>query len=509
MTRADVRTRGDRIVEVGRLQPESRDHVLDVDGLCLSPGFIDTHTHADCVAFMEDQHEVLAVANLCQGVTTQVCGNCGYSPFPVHESPEVMGYLTPALGPGTRTFESLDAWRSASSEHRLPTNLAPLIGHGTLRAAVIGFDDRPAREPELQQMETLLDSALGSGAFGLSSGLIYAPGMFASTDELVRLARIAARHQRPYVSHIRNETDQVSRAVDEAIEVGRRSGASVHISHHKAAGRVNWGMTTHTLERIDAARREGVEVTVDVYPYTAGSTGLQALLPPWVLQGGTETMLERLRQNEVRRRITRDLGRSEGWQNLVLATGWDRITIAAARLHPGCEGSSLADIAHREHRPPVDVVADLLIEEHANVTIILEMMDEADVRRVLQWPHAMIGSDGILQPGRPHPRLAGTFARVLGHYCRDEGVFALPQAIHRMTSLPAQRFGLSNRARLAPGAAADLVVFDPARVADRATYERPLESPDGIVYVIVNGAIAVDNGKLTEGVSGHVLRRDG
>jgi dihydroorotase/N-acyl-D-amino-acid deacylase len=506
VTEADLRTRDDRIAEVGHLRPEASDHVLDIGGLSLAPGLIDTHTHADCVAFLPDSDSNLAAANLLQGVTTQVCGNCGYSPFPAEESPAVLGYLLPALGPGTRTFRSMQVW-SEESANRLPTNLAPLVGHGTLRAAAMGFEDRPPTASELATMKALLEECLAGGAFGLSSGLIYAPGLYASTDELAELAGVVARHRAPYASHIRNETDGVSDAVREAIEIGRRSGAAVHISHHKAAGKANWGRTVETLAVIDQARSAGADVTVDVYPYTAGSTALQALLPPWALEGGVDAMLARLADGGTRQRIRHDLQASEGWQNLVLATGWDGIRIAASSLHPDYEGSTLARIAAEQQRDPLDLVADLLIAERANVTIILEMMDEADVRNVLRWTHAMVGSDGILQPGRPHPRLAGSFARVLGRYCRQERLWPLPDAIARMTWLPAQRFHLLDRGRLTPGSAADLVAFDPSRIGDRATYDRPLEPPDGVTYVIVNGRLAVDNGALTGHSSGRVVRR--
>ena len=505
-TQADVRTRGDRIVEVGRLRPEPGERVLDVDGLTLTCGFIDTHTHADCAGLLQAQDEALGVANLLQGVTTQVCGNCGYSPFPAQASDDVLGFLKPALGPATRIFASLDDWRSASAL-LLPTNLAPLVGHGTLRAAVMGFEDRAPTAIEMQRMEALLEAALQSGAFGISTGLIYAPGLFAATDELVRLAMVAARHGALYASHIRNETDRVGEAVLEAIEIGRRSRAAVHISHHKVAGRAGWGGTTQTLAQIDRAREEGLDVTVDVYPYRAGSTALQALLPPWALQGGTDEMLKRLSQPAVRERIRHDLASGDGWQNLVLASGWEGITIAASPGKREYEGRTLAAIAARERRDAVEVVSELLITARANVTIILQMMDEADVQNVLRWPQAMIGSDGILQPGRPHPRLAGSFARVLGHYCREQRLWPLAEAVRRMTSLPADRFTLLDRGRVSPGAAADLVAFDASRVLDRATYERPLLAPDGIAYVVVNGAIAVDNGKLTASRSGRVLRR--
>ena len=507
---ADVRVAGDRIDKVGHLSPERDELIYDLDGLCLAPGFIDTHTHADCVAFLDLGLEALALANLRQGVTTQVCGNCGFSPFPVLDAQRdnLEKHLLPALGPGTRCFGSLREWREAIPQAGVATNLAPLVGHGSVRASVMGFEDRAATDSEMSRMEQLLSECLGEGAFGLSTGLIYSPGMFATAEELVRLARVAARYGTPYVSHLRNETDRVQEAVDEAIEIGRQSKASVHISHHKVAGRSNWGCTRKTLGRIEGARAEGFDITLDVYPYTAGSTALQALLPPWVQQGGTDAMLQRLTNASIRRRVATELsGPSDSWQNLVRATGWDGIVIAAAGRHPEVDGRTIASLAEEAHRDPVDIVCELLIEERANVTIILHMMEESDVRNVLRWPQAMIGSDGILQPGRPHPRLAGTFARILGTYATREQLWPMAEAVRRMTSLPAQRFNIPGRGRIVPGAAADLVAFDPERVRDRASYEDPLAPPEGIVHVMVNGTFAVENGVITGRASGRVLVR--
>lgn len=506
----DVRIAGGRVAEVGRLSAESLEQVFDLDGLYLTAGFIDTHTHADCAAFMEKEFAALALANLRQGVTTQLCGNCGYSPFPIEKarSAEAFLHILPALGPGTQIFPSLRDWRDAIGDATLPTNLAPLVGHGSLRAGVMGFENRPAAESELRKMEDLLERCLQDGAFGLSSGLIYSPGTFAGAEELVRLARVAARFDAPYVTHLRNETNRVVQAVEEAIQIGSRSSASVHIAHHKAAGRKNWGRTAETLGLVDRARAQGLTITLDVYPYTAGSTALQALLPPWVQEGGTQTMLERVRDDGIRKRIAVELeAESDTWQNLVAATGWDGIVIAAAPGNSAAEGRSLAALAESAGTTPLEVLCEILIAEGGNVTIILHMMDEADVRRVLAWPGAMIGSDGILQPGRPHPRIAGSFARVLGKYVRDDKIWPLPEAIRRITSLPARRFKIPRRGTIRPGAAADVVAFDAGRLHDRATYEDPLAPPDGIIHVMVNGVMSVQDGDLTGQWSGRVLSR--
>jgi N-acyl-D-amino-acid deacylase len=506
---ADVRVANGLIKEVGDLSPLPGEEVRDLDGLYLAPGFIDTHTHADCVAFLEPELEALAVANLRQGVTTQVCGNCGVSPFPVVDLERgIASHLLPALGPGTRIFRTLEEWRCAVTGATMPTNLAALVGHGTLRANVMGFEDRRATEAEMQQMEGLLTTCLEDGALGFSSGLIYAPGTFAPTDELTRLARVAGQHGTLYATHVRNESDHVLDALQEAITIGSRSGCPVHVSHHKTAGRANWGKTKATLAMLERARAEGVDITIDVYPYTAGSTALQAILPPWVQQDGAEAMLERLKDGRVRQRIRRDLTETTPtWQNLVRAAGWQGIVVASARGHPELEGKSLAELQAEARQDPVDLVCELLIAHRANVTIILHMMAESDVRNTLRWQHAMVGSDGILQPGRPHPRIAGTFTKVLATYVKAQQLLSLSEAVRRMTSLPARRFGLSTRGRIAPGASADLVVFDLAALADRTTYEEPLTPPQGIAHVIVNGVFALQDGALTGRRAGEVIGR--
>jgi N-acyl-D-amino-acid deacylase len=506
---ADVRVANGLIKEVGDLSPLPGEQVRDLDGLHLAPGFIDTHTHADSVAFLGPESEALAAANLRQGVTTQVCGNCGFSPFPVlNLEREIASHLLPALGPGTRIFRSLKEWRGAATEAALPTNLAALVGHGTLRANVMGFEDRYATEAELRRMEELLTACLEDGALGFSSGLIYAPGTFAMTDELTRLARVARRYGALYATHVRNESDHVLGALQEAIAIGSQSGCPVHVSHHKTAGRANWGKTQETLARLERARVDGVDITIDVYPYTAGST----LSRPSSLPGSSG-MAPRRCWNGSKMAGSGNVSGAIWWRrrrpgvNLVHAAGWEGIVVASASDHPEIEGKSLAELQADTHRDPVDLVCELLISQRANVTVILHMMAESDVQNVLRWPYAMIGSDGILQPGRPHPRIAGTFARVLATYVKTHQLLSLTEAVRRMTSLPARRFGLSTRGRIAPGASADLVVFDLSALSDRSTYEEPLTSPEGIVHVMVNGVFALEDGALTGRRAGELLGR--
>ncbi|HZU16641.1 MAG TPA: D-aminoacylase [Candidatus Dormibacteraeota bacterium] len=503
---ADVGVVGDRIQAVGDLSAATARLEVDASGQAVAPGFIDTHTHSDLVWALGPGLEHVAAASVRQGVTTEVCGNCGFTPFPhlVGRRADLGRHLGALFGVADAGWQDLDGFATAARRAGLFANLAPLVGHGGLRAGVMGFEDRPPRDDELAAMKRLLEEAFEQGAFGFSTGLIYTPGAFASTEELIELTGAVRRFGRPYVSHVRGETDMVRGSVEEAIRIGREAGVPVHLSHHKVAGRANWGRTEETLGVIAAARGRGVDVTVDVYPYTAGSTLLSAILPRWAQDGGPERMLERLRDGAVRDRIEADLaGGPPGWENLVRAAGWDGIVVATCPGRPEAEGRSIGELAGPGRE--AGFVFDLLIEQEGRVTMIVHLMHEADVRRVLGFEAAMIGSDGIPLPGKPHPRWAGTFSRVLGRYAREERLFDLATAIHKMTGLPAQRFGLRGRGRLERGAVADLVVFDPDAVRDRATFEEPLLAPQGVRQVLVGGVAVVADGQLTGARPGQVL----
>jgi N-acyl-D-aspartate/D-glutamate deacylase len=413
----------------------------------------------------------------------------------VGREPEVRRYLQLILGPETEVYGSLGDYATAVEAGGLATNLATLVGHGTLRSALLGFDDRPARDSELATLHGAARAALEDGALGVSSGLIYSPGSFATTGELVEVARAAAELDRLYVTHIRDEMDNVDRAIDEALQVGLDSGARVQISHHKTAGKQNWGRTLETLDRLERARDAGSDVCVDVYPYTAGSTILAVLLPPWVSSGGVDELVRRLGSSDVRERVRHDLDHGlAGWQRVIGNDGWADVRVASAARHPELEGRSIAAIAEVENVDPLDLVADLLIDEKGQTTVVVSTMAEEDVARVLASPLAMIGSDGIPVPGKPHPRWAGAFARVLGRYTREQRLLTLEAAVHKMTEFPANRFGLENRGVLAEGMAADIAVFDFDSILDAATYDEPLLPPTGIHHVLVNGQFGVRDG---------------
>jgi N-acyl-D-aspartate/D-glutamate deacylase len=494
---ADVGIEGDRITAVDDLSAAEAAAVLDATGRVVTPGFVDTHTHTDGVPFLD--HEIIKLASLRQGVTTEVCGNCGFSPFP----------CLPAHAPSFRAFfadafRSLEDYRQAVEVHGAPVNLAPLVGAGYLRGGTMGFGNRAPTASELETMQAELDRAMVEGAFGLSSGLIYAPGMFATTDELIALATVVARYGRPYTTHMRNEADGVLESIEEALRIGREGGVPVHISHHKLAGRHNWGRSAETLARLDRARAEGDDVTIDVYPYTAGSTTLLATLPSWVNDGGPDAVLERLADAATRAKVIADLERERGSgeEDLVHGTGWDGIVVASAAGRPEAEGRSIQELADERGCRPAEAACDLISDARARVMVVLHSMSPDDVAAIRAWPGAMIGSDGLPFPGRQHPRVAGTFAKVLGEAARAG---TLPDAVHRNTAMATQRFAIPDRGVVRVGAIADVVVLDQATVSDRATYDDPWATPAGIEHVFVAGHHAIRDGEPTGIRAGTVL----
>ncbi|MDQ2737542.1 MAG: D-aminoacylase [Actinomycetota bacterium] len=504
--RADVGIAQDRIEAIGDLSAATGKLEIDAGDLAVAPGFIDTHTHSDLAWSLDPGLEHVVTASIRQGVTTEVCGNCGFSPFPhvPGHAQDMERHMRTLFGETHVDWHDLAGFADAVRRAGIFSNLAPLIGHGSLRVGVMGFEDRPPRDDELVAMKNLVEEAFEQGAFGFSTGLIYMPGVFAMTDELIELTRTVSRYGRPYISHIRGETDMVRQSVEEAIRIGIEAGVPTHISHHKVGGKANWGRTEETLGIVASARSRGVDVTVDVYPYTAGGTLLHAMLPRWSQDGGVATMLERLTHRSVRERIKADFANGPPeWENLQKAAGWDGIVISTCPGRPEFEGHSITELAGAGRE--ADWVFDLLMDQEAKVTMIVHMMAEPDVRRVLGYEAAMIGSDGIPLPGKPHPRWAGTFVRVLGHYSRDEHLFELATAIHKMTGMAADRFGLRDRGRLERGNIADIVVFDPGTVADRATFDEPLLAPTGVRDVFVAGRQAVAQGELTGARAGKVL----
>ena len=483
--RADVAVRGDRIARIGHLPDADADRVLDAGGLVVAPGFVDPHTHAVRGIF-----DVPTADNyLLQGVTTLTEGNDGSSPWPI----------------GEHLARIADAGVSP--------NWAVFAGQGTIRRTVMGSDDREPTRDELDRMRALVAEAMEEGAFGLSTGLFYVPGSFTAAEEVIALSAVAAGHGGIYISHMRDEALGLLDSVRETIRIGAEAGIPVQITHHKALGRGAWGRSADSLALVDAARARGIDVTIDQYPYTASQTSITAVVPQWAQAGGTQALIARLRDPETRRRIREEIvhriehdrGGGDPANVVIGLCAWDR----------SLEGKSLADVlAGRGVEATLAHAADLVMEivENGGARAIYHAMDEGDVERIMRHPATAVGSDGgvsVFGAGVPHPREYGTFARVLGRYVRERGVLTLEEAVRKMSGATAARLGLQDRGLLREGFFADVAVFDPGRIIDRATFEDPHRYADGVEYVLVNGVLVVDGGAHTGARPGRVLHGPG
>jgi len=511
---ADIGIKNGKIEKISRLKLKDADRVIDAEKCIVSPGFIDMHSHSDFSPLINPYME----SKVRQGVTTEVVGNCGFSAAPLNDFlKEEILKTTPMLREARVNLDwfSMEEYRERVEKNGVSLNIAPLVGHGNIRGLVLQYEKRKPTEEEMEKMKQILAQAMKEGAFGMSTGLIYPPSCYADTQEIVELCKVVAEFGGLYASHIRGEQDQLLDAVKEAIEIGEKAGVPVEISHHKAAGRKNWGKVRESLRVIENARLKGVEVTCDVYPYTAGSFGLASLLPPYAHEGGVEKLVERLKNFEFRQKLREDMEKGvEDWHSMFEILGWENIVIAYCKGHPEYEGRNISEIAESENLDPFDFVFDLIVEEYASASVILFSMSEDDVRKVLESPFSMVGSDssaratyGVLSSGKPHPRAYGTFPRVLGKYVREEKVLTLQNAIRKMTSFPAQKLGLKDRGLIKEGMWADITIFDPNKIVDKATFANPHQYPEGIEYVIVNGKIVVEKGEHTKELPGKVLRR--
>lgn len=509
LRRCDVLIDGDRIGDIQPAGAMSTSHreVLVGAGLVLAPGFIDVHSHADNAPLLAAPDE----SKILQGVTTEVTGNCGFSLAPratnADQLDALLGRIFPPMTATWRT--TADLYRTLD-ERGYVTNMAPLVGHHALRIAAMGMTDCAPNSAQQETMRTDLAEAMDAGAFGVSTGLVYPPGLFSATDELVDLAAALPAHG-IYATHMRGEGSHLLDSVREAIRIGVESGRRVQVSHLKAAGRPYWGTVAAALELLDTARTNGVDIHHDVYPYTASSTMVTALLPPWFQEGGNSAVLARLSDPAVRERVRRQIeaGPDGAWENMAWAAGWDNIIIASTGSGSG-EGQSLVELGQVWSCAPFDAMVRLLIDENLRASMSVHHMSEVDLRSGLTHPETMIGSDG-LPPGtggKPHPRTWGTFPRVLGKYSREERWLALPEAVRSMTSLPAQTFRLADRGVITTGAMADLVAFDPAVVADRATFSDPIQPPTGIAWVMQAGRVVVRDGHFSGVRVGRRLRPD-
>ena len=498
---ADIGIADERIAKIGRI--DDGRYILDAEGLVAAPGFIDTHSHSDLMLIAEPE----AKQKTMQGITTEVVGQDGLGEAPI--SDEALDgwrrYLSglngdPEIEWSWREFgEYLDALDKAETS----TNVASLVGHGNLRLLAMGMENRAPTQTELATMKELLSESMEAGGFGLSTGLIYPPCVYADSAELTELCSVATGYGGIFVVHMRNEGDSLFASIDEVAKIGRDAGIHVHVSHFKASGSQNWGKAGEAIAKVEAYRRDGVEFTVDQYPYIAGSTFLSSLLPISAHEGGTDQMLARLRDPSEREQIRELIAESRG-----LDWGWHSILITSVKTEKNKphEGLNLREIADRRGEDPVETLFNIIQEEENAATMVSFSMSEEDVRTIMESPFQMACTDGIVL-GKPHPRAYGSFPRILGRYVK-EGVIRLEDAIRKMTSLPAQTFGISDRGLLKPGMHADITIFDPDKVIDKATYKDPIQFPDGIEYVIVNGTVTVENGVHTGKRAGKVLKHN-
>ena len=500
---ADVGVKGDTITRIGRIKGKA-ETMIDASGHIVAPGFIDIHSHSDFPILIDP----MAQSKIRQGVTTEIIGQCGNSAAPmykaVREYREV--YYSSRVPEGfDYDWTTMKSYLDRLDKQGAALNIAPVVGHGTVRQNVMGFENREPTAAELDAMRKHVREAMEDGAWGMSTGLIYPPSVYGKQPEITELAKVVAEYNGVYFSHIRGEGETLLDAVTEACEIGRDSGNPVQIAHFKASGKPNWGRTRESLALVEKYRKMGVEVTFDQYPYIASSTNLTALLPHWSQEGGGEKLLEYLKDPATRERLSKELR---------LSYEWTQVLVANAKNNQQYNGKNLQEVADMMKKKPIDALFDLLIMENLQVPSVMFGMNEEDVQRVMRSPYGMVGSDGsaiaptgIWAKDVPHPRLYGTFPRVIGHYARDEGVLPLQEAVRKMTGAPAQKVGFKDRGFLREDYKADITVFNPDTVVDIATFTDPQRYPAGIPYVIVNGTIVVSEGEHTGELPGRALRK--
>ncbi len=513
--RADVALSGDRIIAIGDLSAERSVRTVDAEGMAVAPGFINMLSWANESLL----YDGLSQSDIRQGVTLEVMGE-GDSMGPLSQRMRAelikqqsdIKYDVPWTTFGGY-FEHLE-------KRGISTNVASYVGAATIRAHELGYDNRKATRKELARMKDLVRAAMREGAMGVGSSLIYAPGSFANTDELVALTAAAHEFGGGYISHIRSEADRFLEAIDELIEIGRRTGAPVQMYHMKPAGQANWSKSQTAIDKLDAARKAGVDVTANIYTYTAGATGLDAAMPLWVQEGGHDAWVARLKRPEFRARVVREMrGKPVGWENLYRAAGGpDKVILIAfknEKLKP-LTGKTLAEVAAMRGTSPEDTMIDLVIEDDSRVGTAYFVMDEENIRRNIAWPWTSVGSDaesmapeGVFLKSNPHPRAYGCFARFFAKYVREEKVISLAEAVRRVTGLPAANLRLKDRGRLANGLMADVVVFDPDKIQDHATFAKPHQYSTGVAHVFVNGVQVLRDGEHTSAKPGRFVRGPG
>jgi dihydroorotase/N-acyl-D-amino-acid deacylase len=512
---ADVAIKGDRILKIGDLKTATATRLIEAAGLAVAPGFIDMLGQSETNLLIDPR----AMSKVMMGVTTEITGE-GESIAPMNER------LIKENEDLFKRYNLTVDWRTLAQyfqrleKQGMGLNLGTFVGATQVREYVVGFDNRPPTAAELEQMKTLVAEAMKEGALGLSTSLQYVPARFAKTDEIVELAKVAHQYGGIYATHQRSEANALDASLAEVFEIGRRADIPVEIWHLKTAYQKNWGRMPEVLQKIEAANKRGLKITADIYPYVAGSTSLSACLPPWALEGGTEKLLARLRDPGVRERLQNEIPTdSKEWENIYLGSGGPGGILIGSVVNrdlDALQGKRLSEIAAEQHKDPLTALFDLILADHGQTGAIFFMMSEDDMRAALRAPFVSIctdsgarATDGPLAGSKSHPRGWGSYPRILGRYVRDEQLLTLEAAIHKMTGLSAAKVGLHDRGLIKEGLFADLTIFDPKTVIDRATFEMPNQYPEGIRFVIINGQVSVDDGKRTQALAGKVVRGPG
>ncbi len=519
--KADIAVKGGVISKISENISESAYETLDAEGKVVCPGFIDAHGHSDFTLFINNKGE----SKIRQGITTEVTGNCGFTAGPITDKHEddLVHYLanTIVLSDELRSnwkWETQDDFLIHSAKGGLSFNVVPLVGQGMIHVGVMGFDDRMPTDAELDEMKKMLRKELDKGFFGMSMAFEYEPGNYIRIEEVAEMCKVLKEYDCIYTIHMRNEGMDLIDCVKHAIEIGRMSGCKIEISHLKARYSANWGKTKKALELIEKARRDGLKIGFDVYPYAAYGSGLIDLIPPWVKKDGPRIMCERLKNPDIRAKALYDMEHGiDGWDSIMKGSDWDKcvqIATLKTQANKHCEGKVIREIATERGCTGYEAVVDLMIEEDASIKCIWFAMDEEELINIMKHPDAMFGTDGRacatygeLSKGAVHPRYYGTYPRIMGHYCRDKKIFSLEEAIRKSTSLTAKWFGIERRGEIREGYFADLVVFDPATIKETNTFASPHSYPSGIDYVVVNGKVVINHGEHTGCMPGQILRK--
>lgn len=505
-----------------KIRPNLKDHAIteiDAKGLIVCPGFIDIHTHTDFLVPIYNKMD----SAIRQGITTSVVGMCGESLAPIpkeklNEFRRLFSSLTPMGGEMKITWDTFSRYLEEMDKLRIPGNMVPVVGFAPVRiAAGPGYENRPPTNEELDKMKAYVKEAMEAGAFGISTGLIYAPQVFAKTEEIIELAKIAAKYNGLYFSHIRDEGKNLINAIKEVIKIVEQSGCvGGQIAHLKVSGKTYWGKSIEVLKLIQEANARGINITCDQYPYNRGQSGLEASLPPWAREGGKEKIMERLNDPIMREKIKKDLIEgSDDWENWIKNNGFDHIyiTFFKNKEWKDVEGRSISEITKIKGRAnDFETYFEIMINEHADVNITIESMGEEDIQRIMTSRYQMIGTDSAAGPHLPdfkifHPRTFGSYPKILGQYVREEKLLTIEDAVRRMTSFPAQRLGLRDRGILREGNYADIVIFNPDTVKDNTDFMQPHQFPEGIIHVMINGTLVVKNQKQLRKYPGKVLKR--